>query len=91
MVFDSIPSLNSLDECLANPENPIGMRMRAAYYLRHIHSTTPNSQERVVKILEMGMLDTLHGSLLRHEFAYVMGQMKDTRVSKMDSYNIAAS
>jgi hypothetical protein len=54
MVFDSIPSLTSLDECIANPENPIGMRMRAAYYLRHIHSTTLDTtdQERVVKILE---------------------------------------
>ena len=100
MVFDSIPSLNSLDECIVNPKNPIGMRMRAAYYLRHIHSTTTNNdngddttttittadqtQERVVQILEKGMLDPNHGSLLRHEFAYVMGQMKDVRVSRME-------
>mmetsp|Transcript_14513 Transcript_14513/g.16647 ORF Transcript_14513/g.16647 Transcript_14513/m.16647 type:complete len:328 (+) Transcript_14513:3-986(+) len=57
--------------------------MRAAYYLKHIHSTLENGRdddkEHVVSILQMGLLDTKHGSLLRHEFAYVMGQMKDER------------
>lgn len=80
MTFGSIPSIESLDECLSDPSNPIGMRMRAAYYLRHIHSTSPTDQETVVSILEKGLLEPRHGSLLRHEFAYVMGQMKDQRV-----------
>jgi hypothetical protein len=81
MTFGSIPSIESLDECLSDPANPIGMRMRAAYYLRHIHSTAPTDQDIVVSILEKGLLQPRHGSLLRHEFAYVMGQMKDQRVS----------
>jgi hypothetical protein len=80
MTFGSIPSLDSLEECLSDPMNPIGMRMRAAYYLRHIHSVTPTKQENVVSVLEKGLLERRHGSLLRHEFAYVMGQMKDERV-----------
>lgn len=78
-MFGSIPPLTSLDECLSDPMHPIGMRMRAAYFLRHIHSTSPENQENVVRILEKGLLDPHHGSLLRHEFAYVMGQMKDDR------------
>ena len=86
-MFGSIPSLDSLDDCLSDPTNPIGMRMRAAYYLRHIHSeATPTSQETVVSILEKGLLEPRHGSLLRHEFAYVMGQMKDQRVRDCLSY-----
>jgi hypothetical protein len=89
-MFGSIPPLTSLDECLSDPMHPIGMRMRAAYFLRHIHSTSPENQENVVRILEKGLLDPHHGSLLRHEFAYVMGQMKDDRVrieiEKMEQY-----
>mmetsp|Transcript_26517 Transcript_26517/g.39228 ORF Transcript_26517/g.39228 Transcript_26517/m.39228 type:complete len:352 (+) Transcript_26517:132-1187(+) len=79
-MFGSIPPLDALSECISKPETPIGMRMRAAYYLRHLHSTSSqNDQEQVVSILKMGLLNTQHGSLLRHEFAYVMGQMKDER------------
>jgi len=80
-MFGSIPPLDSLDECLADPQNPIGMRMRAAYYLRHIHATSQEDQEAVVQVLGRGLEEPGHGSLLRHEFAYVMGQMKDERVS----------
>lgn len=81
MVFET-PPLESLQECIADPMLPIGMRMRAAYYLRHVHSTSPpEEQEKVVELLEKGLLEEKHGSLLRHEFAYVMGQMKDDRVS----------
>jgi hypothetical protein len=87
-MFGSIPPLSSLDDCLSDPKTPIGMRMRAAYFLRHIHSTSDGDQEAVVKILEKGLLDAQHGSLLRHEFAYVMGQMKDDRVS-LDEMNVA--
>lgn len=83
-MFSSVPPLDSLDECLSNPKNPIGMRMRAAYFLRHVHSTCQEDQETVVKALGNGLLDGNHGSLLRHEFAYVMGQMKDERVSGCD-------
>jgi deoxyhypusine monooxygenase len=89
MVFEVIPSLEELDMCLQDPLNPIGMRMRAAYYLRHIHSTTPDQKDDVVRILQLGLLNKDHGSLLRHEFAYVMGQMKDTRVGDDCSLSIA--
>lgn len=78
------PSLEALEESLSDPSNPIGMRMRAAYYLRQAHSeakanSTISVQETVVRILANGLSDPTHGSLLRHEFAYIMGQLRDER------------
>jgi len=70
--------MDALSECICKPETPIGMRMRAAYYLRHLHSIgSKENQDRALSILKMGLLNDQHGSLLRHEFAYVMGQIKD--------------
>jgi deoxyhypusine monooxygenase len=36
-------------------------------------------QELVIKALTNGLLDDRHGSLMRHEFAYVLGQLRDDR------------
>jgi len=42
--------------------------------------TTSNSIDTIViETLGNGLLDDGHGSLLRHEFAYVMGQLRDER------------
>ncbi len=35
----------------------------------------------VIETLSQGLRNPQHGSLLRHEFAYVMGQLRDERVS----------
>lgn len=77
------PSLSELQNALADPSNPIGMRMRAAYHLRHVHEKASEKQEQelIVEALSKGLLNTKHGSLMRHEFAYVMGQLRDERVS----------
>ncbi len=76
------PSLAELQKALGDPSNPIGMRMRAAYHLRHVHDKAENENDQilVVEALSKGLLDPRHGSLMRHEFAYVMGQLKDKRV-----------
>lgn len=76
------PSLPELESALADPSHPIGMRMRAAYYLRHVHDKADeeNNQDAVVQALAKGLTERCHGSLMRHEFAYVMGQLKDERV-----------
>lgn len=76
------PSLSELQKALDDPSNPIGMRMRAAYHLRHVHDNAENEtvQLLVVEALSKGLVDFSHGSLMRHEFAYVMGQLKDERV-----------
>jgi deoxyhypusine monooxygenase len=73
------PAFIVLEKSLADPANPIGMRMRAAYFLRQAHADQESQQEDVVKALSSGLLDERHGSLMRHEFAYVMGQLRDER------------
>jgi hypothetical protein len=90
-MWDKPPPLPALQETIADPSNPIGMRMRAAYYLRQAYSTSAQddaelhdhatTQEVVVKTLASGLIDARHGSLMRHEFAYVLGQIRDDRVS----------
>ena len=114
------PPLPKLQEAIASPTNPIGMRMRAAYYLRQayenyqrnkdddqeshecVNNDTSSSgrsstaaaaaaadtnelvavDQLVIETLQKGLEDQRHGSLLRHEFAYVMGQIRDERVSQ---------
>ena len=76
------PRLPELEKALDDPSNPIGMRMRAAYHLRHVYETAEDEQVEmlVVEALAKGLLNRHHGSLMRHEFAYVMGQLRDERV-----------
>jgi len=76
------PSLPELQAALEDPSNPIGMRMRAAYHLRHVHDKADDEevQQLVVLALSKGLVERRHGSLMRHEFAYVMGQLRDERV-----------
>jgi deoxyhypusine monooxygenase len=102
------PPLAKLQEALASPSAPIGMRMRAAYYLRQAYENEMKNKDEnddepkdkykdeqqqqqqqqqlhqtiddiVIETLSQGLLNQKHGSLLRHEFAYVMGQLRDER------------
>ena len=109
------PPLPALEEAVRSPEtSPVGMRMRAAYFLRQQYdnairngastsyattgenedgndeqktasaaagTTTPEDivANKVIQLLGVGLCDPRHGSLLRHEFAYVMGQLRDER------------
>ena len=105
------PPLSSLQSTLADPDKPIGMRMRATYFLRQEYDnyirnhedevpevdtadatsdekkTTTSADEEsnnnvsltVIKTLSKCLHDTRHGALLRHEFAYVLGQLRDIR------------
>jgi len=75
--------LQDLIESVKEPSNPIGMRMRAAYYLRSQFATASlednDSQDQIILALAHGLKDGRQGSLMRHEFAYVMGQLRDDR------------
>ncbi|KAL7539250.1 hypothetical protein ACHAXR_009125 [Thalassiosira sp. AJA248-18] len=102
------PPLSSLQSTLADPQTPIGMRMRATYFLRQEYdnysknlehdsetTTATTTDEKkttsviddddndislaVINTLSKSLSDNRHGSLLRHEFAYVLGQLRDTR------------
>ena len=70
------PPFESLTATVRDASQPIGMRMRAAYFLRSSHNQSPQQAE-VVQALSDGLRDERHGSLMRHEFAYVMGQLRD--------------
>lgn len=92
------PSFNAVEQCLLDPFKPIGMRMRAAYYLKQEYLDTETDaasdteldrRNRVVGILSKGLLDGRHGSLMRHEIAYVMGQIRDDKCC--DSLEIVLS
>ncbi|CAB9523818.1 Deoxyhypusine hydroxylase [Seminavis robusta] len=86
-MWDSAPPLSVLESSISNPESPIGMRMRAAYFLKQLYSnastgsndSSSDVQQRVIASLTSGLKDTHHGSLMRHEYAYVMGQLGDER------------
>lgn len=80
-MWDAAPPFPKLKEAIAEPSHAIGMRMRAAYFLKQAHTNDPACQKEVVDVLSHGLLDERHGSLMRHEFAYVMGQLRDERVS----------
>ena len=90
------PSFAALQKSLSDPSHPIGMRMRAAYYLRQLYTdlvaaeangensdttdrSTTSTTHDVIDTLCMGLSNTRHGSLMRHEFAYVLGQIRDTQ------------
>ena len=93
------PPLSSLQSTLADPTKPIGMRMRATYFLRQEYDNYKKNvdhetdQEKshdednddddislaVINTLAKSLGDNRHGALLRHEFAYVLGQLRDER------------
>ena len=98
------PPLSSLQQTLADLSTPVGMRMRAIYFLRQKYENHSKSLVQcdivantddekstasalvgidtpltVIHILSTGLDDIRHGALLRHEFAYVLGQLRDER------------
>jgi len=73
---------------------PIGKRMRAAYYLRYHYETLQSQiqtmkppdqeilqeiQNNIITILCTNLEEKRHGSLLRHEIGFVLGQLRDMR------------
>ena len=61
------------EDCNANEEQKTAPAAAA--------SATPEGivANKVIQLLGVGLCDPRHGSLLRHEFAYVMGQLRDER------------
>jgi deoxyhypusine monooxygenase len=98
-MWDIAPPLSELEASIADPSSPIGMRMRAAYYLKQLfvnsssgdrngdndndqlqtetETQTLITKQQVLTSLSAGLRDRQHGSLMRHEYAYVMGQLGD--------------
>jgi deoxyhypusine monooxygenase len=103
-IWDEPPPLEQLIAAIVIGDGdslpPVGMRMRAAYYLRQAYlnnkqegdnentadddykngprsGSKTDTGQTVVSTLLHGLQDRRHGSLLRHEFAYVLGQLRD--------------
>jgi deoxyhypusine monooxygenase len=79
-MWDRTPALSDLEASIGDPSSPIGLRMRAAYYLKQLFlnsNSDPLIQERVMSSLCAGLKDRRHGSLMRHEYAYVLGQLRN--------------
>lgn len=76
------PPFEELKVTLEDPSSPIGKRMRAANYCKHLFVNGEKNNENVDEIVELlcqQLFTVEHGSLLRHEFAYVLGQMQTPR------------
>ena len=41
----AVPPLSELYDCIQKPSDPIGKRMRAAYFLRHHYEVNNNNKE----------------------------------------------
>ena len=67
----SSEQLQSLSEDLLNPKVPLHKRFRALFTLKAIGGVD------AITAISKGFNDD--SALLKHEFAYVLGQMKDTR------------
>ncbi|KAL3780147.1 hypothetical protein HJC23_012593 [Cyclotella cryptica] len=90
MTFET-PPLSTLQRTLSDPAAPIGMRMRATYFLRQIYddaqrnespalpSSSSDEAATAIETLCANLQNPAHGALLRHEFAYVLGQLRDVR------------
>eukprot|EP00505_MAST-04D_sp_SCG-Rhode-Island_P002900 Stramenopile-MAST_4_protein_2900 len=68
------PTLPYLREALLGDINaPVAKRMRAIYYLRSMGT------EEAVGVLIRALLDKRNSPLVRHELAYVLGQIQDKK------------
>jgi deoxyhypusine monooxygenase len=79
------PPISELVSTLEDPCSPIGKRMRAAYYCKQVLSDDSNKNNSnsdnkdgvdLLAMLGKQLLNPEHGSLLRHEFAYILGQLQ---------------
>ena len=62
---------------------PVAQRMRAAYWLKHTYDNGEDEAEKrsARRALERAAAHAPHGSLLRHECAYVLGQLRDAQAA----------
>jgi len=71
------PTLTTLLRSLSTP--PISQQTQSLYYIRqhYQNNQNPSAQSRIIKLLSHHIYNQHHGSLLRHEIAYILGQLGD--------------
>ncbi|WFD27337.1 deoxyhypusine monooxygenase [Malassezia nana] len=74
-----LPDLNELEAVLLNVSGQVKLdvRFRALFTLKGLAALSHDKCERVIDIIAKGFTDD--SALLKHEMAYVLGQLKDTR------------
>ncbi|WFC99668.1 deoxyhypusine monooxygenase [Malassezia yamatoensis] len=73
-----LPDLDGLKACLHNQagDAKLDARFRALFTLKGLASLSEDRKERIIDIIGEGFNDD--SALLKHEMAYVLGQIKDT-------------
>lgn len=76
---EMLPDLNELEASLLNASGNVKLdaRFRALFTLKGLAALSQDKCERVIEIIAKGFTDD--SALLKHEMAYVLGQLKDTR------------
>ncbi|KAI3624442.1 deoxyhypusine monooxygenase [Malassezia furfur] len=74
-----LPDLDALEASLLNTSGNVKLdaRFRTLFTLKGLASLSEDRMERVIDIISKGFGDD--SALLKHEMAYVLGQLKDTR------------
>lgn len=74
-----LPDLDALEASLLNTSGNVKLdaRFRALFTLKGLASLSEDKLLRVIEIISKGFADD--SALLKHEMAYVLGQLKDTR------------
>lgn len=74
-----LPDLDALEASLLNKSGNVKLdaRFRTLFTLKGLASLSEDRMERVIDIISKGFDDD--SALLKHEMAYVLGQLKDTR------------
>ena len=75
----ALPDLGKLEAALLNVsgETKLDARFRTLFTLKGLGSMSDDRRERVIEIISKGFADD--SALLKHELAYVLGQLQDTR------------
>jgi deoxyhypusine monooxygenase len=71
------PSIDQLRSCLLDLDQPLPKRTHAAFYLRTMATT------EAAEVISLALKDRRNGSLMRHELAYILGQMQITSIDKV--------
>lgn len=72
----SIPSLRSTLVAV-DPSTPLDARFRALFTLKGLAASDHDAAEQAIEAISAAFADD--SALLKHELAYVLGQMQDTR------------
>lgn len=74
-----LPDLDALEAVLLNTTGDVKLdaRFRTLFTLKGLASLSPDRAGRVIEIIAKGFTDD--SALLKHEMAYVLGQIKDVR------------